>query len=245
MQLVAVNHAHHSRITKRTFCNGPSARSWFSPVYSSAFCFKEWLSSPLPNPKSNQAFILASVILIKTVIIEKANPKNCCRWCGALLCPALHAVAQGTEMGHAPTASVLTPCPSLLICYYRQEKETVKESWEAPCTPGLRWCKAWERCSSPAGPVTALTREPKSHRGGFLLFVSLACFLHRDYRSPSPPAPAVPASCPAILRSYGYGILLPIVPAISNLSALRRARERRKKKKKALFLHCVAKIYWK
>lgn len=181
MQLVAVNHAHHSRITKCTFCNGPSARPRFSPVYSSAFHFKERLISPLPKPKSSRDFILATVVLIKTITIKNQTQRTAvCD--AALFSPLLlqgwvvPRLWHGTEHRAGPRSYSLRPHSVPLFAYLLLQ-EKVQESREAPRAPGLRWCEARERRSPRAEPATALTPGPKSHRGGFLFcFVGLFFF---------------------------------------------------------------------
>lgn len=54
MQLVSVNHAHHSVKPKCTFCNRPSGSPLVHPVYSSAFPFEQPFISPCENPSTTQ-----------------------------------------------------------------------------------------------------------------------------------------------------------------------------------------------
>lgn len=211
-----------------------------SALFTAApFSFKSTLTSPLPKPKSNGDVLLATAILVKTRVIKKSKHKELLyvTQCSSAHCCCRTGVCPGCGTEHRAGPRSYSPRPhSVPLFAYPLLQEIVRGS------RGLRWCEARERCIPRAEPATAQPREPKPYRGGFLFFL----FHRLVFCIEITGAPHLPLQqCPAIPCSYGYGILLPIVPVIANLSALRRARERRKRKKKALFLHCVAKIYWR
>lgn len=54
MQLVSVNHAHHSIKTRCTFCNRPPAHPQLRPVNSSAFQFQEQIIFPCENQNTTE-----------------------------------------------------------------------------------------------------------------------------------------------------------------------------------------------
>lgn len=176
---------------------------------------------------------MATAILVKTRVIKKSKHKELLyvAQCSSAHCCCRVGVCPGCGTEHRAGPRSYSPRPhSVPLFAYPLLQEIVRGS------RGLRWCEARERCSPRAEPATAQPREPKPYRGGFLFFL----FHRLVFCIEITGAPHLPLQqCPAIPCSYGYGILLPIVPVIANLSALRRARERRKRKKKSpIFTLC-------